>query len=115
MNTCEQFTPYVYLGVLILLSAVALILLASIAKGLFWDKGEPGKIIVADKEGGFFFDAKDMESITLKRQDGGGYVLTVTKKYKHGYWPIEYQCESRERGIEMIAAIKSILPKVETV
>ena len=115
MNTCEQFTPYVYLGVLILLSAVALILLASIAKGLFWDKGEPGKIIVADKEGGFFFDAKDMESITLKRQDGGGYVLTVTKKYKHGYWIFELPCESRERGVEMIANIKSLLPNVETV
>ena len=115
MDVYEQFTPYVHLGVLILLSAVALIILASIAKGLFWDKGEPGKIIVADKEGRFFFDAKDMESITLKRQDGGGYVLAVTKKYKHGSWLIEYPCESRERGVEMLASIKSILPKVETV
>ena len=114
MNAYEQFIPYVYLGVLILLSAVALILLASIAKGMLFDKSSD-PVIVADKEGRFFFDIKDVESVILKRMDGGEYKIIATKKYKHGYWIFELPCESRERGVEMIAAIKSLLPKVETV
>ena len=105
------FESYMTAGLLIVVGIVAAIVLIN----LLFDKDTPDQIIVADKEGRFFFDAKDAASVTLKRQDGGGYVLAVTKKYKHGYWILELPCESRERGVEMIAAIGKLLPKVETV
>lgn len=75
MDVYEQFTPYVHLGVLILLSAVALIILASIAKGLFWDKGEPKQIFVADKEPAILFDIKKIKIAWTDPNSGAGSVF----------------------------------------
>jgi hypothetical protein len=76
---------------------------------------EPNKEFVVLKEGGFIIKIKKFKAIWLSEDQYGNHSVFIFFKPKKKNTLLEIPCDSKERGLEMIANISKLLPNVETV